>query len=134
MSESWVLLRFGHMRHREEDELILVQFYFRGSGLQILFEGRETGVIENAVSFQVGMDIVDAEVDLQFELQPPGILINIPHLARVPEKLIPAASVIHAKDKITIRLVFLMRVDLCLGFEVGSLCSEGVVCVGVAIG
>lgn len=80
------------------------------------------------------MNIVDAEVDLQFELQPPGILIYIPHLARIPEKLISTASVIHPKHKITIRLVSLMRIDVSLGFEIGSLCSESVVCPGVAIG
>ena len=85
------------------------------------------------MSFEVGVHVVDAEIDADVELQPPGVLIDAPILIGDSEEFIPTASIKNTQDGIPIRFVPGTSIDLCLGFEVGSLIFEGVVSPVVAI-
>ena len=127
MGECWILLRLLHMGHWEEDQLVLVQLHLGSSGFKIFFEGCWAVVIENTVSFEVGVDIVNTEIDTNVELQPPGIFVNIPVLGSDSKELIPTPPVKNAKNSIFVRLVPTGWVDLCFWLQIWSFVSQGVV-------
>jgi len=64
MGEGGVLVGFGHVGHREEDQLLLLELHLGCSCFQILFEGVGAGLVESWVFFEVGVDVVNAEVDV----------------------------------------------------------------------
>ena len=133
VGEGWVLLGLLHVRHREKNQLLLIQLHLWSPCLQVLLEGCRAGVVKQAVPFEVGVHAVDAEIDADVELQPPSILVNVPILAGDPEELIPTASIKDSQDGIAIGFVPVTGIDLCLGFQVGPLISEGVVSPVIAI-
>ena len=71
--------------------------------------------------FEVGVHVVDAEIDADVELQPPSILVNAPILASDPEQFIPTTSIKDAQDGIPIRFIPVTRIHLCLIFQVRPL-------------
>ena len=133
MGEGVVLLGFGHVRHGEEDQLLLLELDLGRSGLQIFFEGVGAGLVEHGVSFEVGVHVVDAEVDVEVELEFSGVLVEVPVLAGGFEELISGSFVEEEEEGVAIGFVAGVVVDVGAYFEVGSLGAEGVVGALVAV-
>jgi hypothetical protein len=134
VGQSHVLLWFGHVGHCEQCQLLFGERQICRFGVQVFLESVGAVLVHGEVSFEVWVDVVDAEVDLQIELQSfCGLVAGDPKSRGDAEELLACAFIEGLQDGVSVVVVAgLVGADLYLCFEVGALGLEGLVGAEVA--
>lgn len=129
-----VLLRLGHVGQCEEVEELVGVGEVCALRVEVPAEGLHAGLVDGCLFLEEGVDAVDAEVDVELELQPLGGLLGVVEdLGSLLEELLAEASVEELQDVVLIELGLEMRlVELHLGPQVGLLVLEHLVGAHVA--
>lgn len=95
-------------------------------GIQVLLEGLRTRLVDGGQSLQIGVYVVDAEINVELKLQSLRCVIGIEEvLAGLLEKFLPGALVEHLQDVILVSFVSRWRLgELHLGLQVGAFVLE----------
>ena len=129
-----VLLRLGHVGQREEVQELVGVREVRALRVQVPAEGLHARLVDGRLLLQEGVDAVDAEVDVELELQPLGGLLGaVEEPGGLFEELLAEAAVEELQDVVFVELGLELRlVELHLGAQVGLLVLEHLVGAHVA--
>jgi hypothetical protein len=101
-----VLLRLGHEGQGEVVQELAGFGKVCALGIQISLEGVGAGLIDGGQSLQVGVDVVDAKVDVEFKLKPLGSFFGVEEvLCRLSEELLSISLIEGLQDMILVGFV-----------------------------
>lgn len=123
-----VLLRLGHVGQREEVEELVGVREVCALGVEVPAEGLHAGLVDRCLLLEEGVDAVDAEVDVELELQPLGGLLGTVEEPRgLLEELLAQPAVEQLQDVVPVELGLELRLVEHLGPQVGLLVLEHLV-------
>lgn len=95
-------------------------------GIQVLLECLRTRFVDGGQSLQIGVYVVDAEINVELKLQSLGTVIRIDKvLANLLEKFLPGALIEHLQNVILVGFVSRWRLgELHLRFQIGAFVLE----------
>ena len=121
-----VLLRLRHVGQREEVQELVGVGQICALRVEVSAEGLHAGLVDRCLLLEEGVDAVDAEVDIELELEPLGGFFRVVEdLGGLLEELLAQSAVEELEDVILIEFRPEMGlVELHLGPQVGLLVLE----------
>ena len=129
-------MRFGHEWQSKIGEKLASFRKIGPLGIEVSLEGVSTGLVDGRQSFQVGVDIVNAEIYVELKLKSLTRFISIGKvLACQFEKLLSVSLVESLQDLVFVSFpTRLWLVELHPGLKVRPLIFESFVCAEVSQG
>ena len=105
-----MLLRLGHEGNGKISEELISFRQICALSVQVLLECLSTRLIDDLLLLEVRVDAVDAEVDVEFELElTDELLVIMEELGCLSEELLSVALVEQLQDVVLIELAFQLR-------------------------